>query len=271
MADPKAKEKDRALQSEASTAQQLRQAGQAGDEELPGSQPATGCIFEVDILLALPGLALEFSPSVGDFKVRKHTGSSICLLKLLSCCRVQVAQPGQAAAHMQPALSCRLHHWPVLSCLHQQCTQLCCSTSLRAASMTLTAAAYELAHLPEAAAAAAAGTQPGLTCTLQHAMEVLLASWMEELANLKRLWDMDEITSLITTDGDQLERPTPLADLMDTDDHRNLVAALQQALMHAFAEAEEFKQVQHLLDLHRSQHCSMRITAARARTVAVYL
>ena len=102
-------------------------------------------------------------------------------------------------------------------------------------------------------------------------MEVLLASWMEELANLKRLWDMDEITSLITTDGDQLERPTPLADLMDTDNHRNLVAALQQALMHAFAEAEEFKQVQHVLVLHRSQPCSMRTTAVRATTAAAYL
>ena len=106
---------------------------------------------------------------------------------------------------------------------------------------------------------------------LQHAMEVLLASWMEELANLKRLWDMDEITSLITTDGDQLERPTPLADLMDTDNHRNLVAALQQALMHAFAEAEEFKQVQHVVDLHRSQQCSTHITASKATTVAARL
>ena len=76
IADPGVKGKERALQSEASTAQQLGQAGQAGDGELPGSQPATSCIFEVDILLALPGLALEFSPSVGDFKVRTVQGAA---------------------------------------------------------------------------------------------------------------------------------------------------------------------------------------------------
>ena len=161
IADPSAKGSHRALQSEASTAQQLRQAEQVGDEELPGRQPVASCIFEVDILLALPGLALEFSPSVGDFKVRTSQGAADrCLVAgcmWLNLARLSTSCSPPTASLRMPSASVA---WAQLPAASAACTQLCCrGPSLQAASMTLTAAAYVLARLPEAAATA--GIQPG--------------------------------------------------------------------------------------------------------------
>jgi hypothetical protein len=78
---------------------------------------------------------------------------------------------------------------------------------------------------------------------MQRALEALLSDWMGVLSGLRRLWEADEVTSLITSPGEENPPHTPLAALIDAGDLRGLVAQLTQSWQAAFAQVEEFRQV----------------------------
>lgn len=78
---------------------------------------------------------------------------------------------------------------------------------------------------------------------MQRALEALLSDWVGVLSGLRRLWEADEVTSLITSPGEQNPPHTPLAVLADAGDFRGLVAQLTQSWQAAFAQVEDFKQV----------------------------
>ena len=78
---------------------------------------------------------------------------------------------------------------------------------------------------------------------MQRALEALLSDWMGVLSGLRRLWEADEVTSLITSAGEENPPHTPLAALIDVGDLRGLVAQLTQSWQAAFAQVEDFRQV----------------------------
>ena len=78
---------------------------------------------------------------------------------------------------------------------------------------------------------------------MQRALEALLSDWMGVLSGLRRLWEAAEVTSLITSPGEENPPHTPLAALIDAGDLRGLVAQLTQSWQAAFARVEDFRQV----------------------------
>lgn len=74
-------------------------------------------------------------------------------------------------------------------------------------------------------------------------MEALIAGWMETLAGLKRLWEVEDVTRVLVQEAVELEPPTPLADLIDGDDYRTQVQALLDSVAAAFSRADDFKEV----------------------------
>ena len=78
---------------------------------------------------------------------------------------------------------------------------------------------------------------------LQRALEALVSDWMGVLSGLRRLWEADEVTRLISTPGEANPPHTPLPALIDAGDFRSLVAQLQQSWQNAFAEVEDFRLV----------------------------
>ena len=78
---------------------------------------------------------------------------------------------------------------------------------------------------------------------MQKALEALLSDWMGMLAGLRRLWESKDVTSLITSPGEENPNHTPLPVLIDAGDFRGLVAQLTLSWQAAFAQVEEFRQV----------------------------
>lgn len=66
---------------------------------------------------------------------------------------------------------------------------------------------------------------------------------MGMLAGLRRLWESKDVTSLITSPGEENPHHTPLPVLIDAGDFRGLVAQLTLSWQAAFAQVEEFRQV----------------------------
>ncbi|DBB06681.1 TPA: hypothetical protein ACH3X1_012189 [Trebouxia sp. C0004] len=84
-----------------------------------------------------------------------------------------------------------------------------------------------------------------ITPSISHflrALEALLADWMSVLSGLRRLWEADEVTSLIASPGQENPPHTPLAALVDAGDLQGLVAQLTQSWQAAFAQVEDFRQ-----------------------------
>jgi hypothetical protein len=77
----------------------------------------------------------------------------------------------------------------------------------------------------------------------QAEVDRLVASWMESLGSVQRLWDVEAIAAALSGEGDDTRKPTPLADLIDGEGFRSLGDGLRNALQAAYKKAEDFKQV----------------------------
>jgi hypothetical protein len=78
---------------------------------------------------------------------------------------------------------------------------------------------------------------------MQAEVDRLVASWMESLGSVQRLWDVEAIAAALSGEGDDTRKPTPLADLIDGEGFRSLGEGLRNALQAAYRKAEDFKQV----------------------------
>ena len=78
---------------------------------------------------------------------------------------------------------------------------------------------------------------------MQRAWDALLSDWMELLSGCLRVWQADQLTSLLTSPGEDLPPHTPLVTLFEAGEYRSLVTLTQQSLAAAFAVTEDFRQV----------------------------
>ncbi|KAK9823491.1 hypothetical protein WJX72_003121 [[Myrmecia] bisecta] len=76
----------------------------------------------------------------------------------------------------------------------------------------------------------------------QACLEALLASWMGVLGSMERLWDDSAVREVVAEGGEEHEAVTPLADLIDGDDQRELVGKLRESLEDAFARCDKYKE-----------------------------
>ena len=79
----------------------------------------------------------------------------------------------------------------------------------------------------------------------QKAWDALLSDWMELLSGCLRVWEADQLTSLLKSPGEDIPPHTALVTMFEAGDYRNLVTATQQSLCDAFAFIEDFRQVKH--------------------------
>lgn len=82
-----------------------------------------------------------------------------------------------------------------------------------------------------------------VVCATQRAWDALLSDWMELLSGCLRVWQADQLTSLLTSPGEDLPAHTPLVTMFEAGEYRSLVTLTQQSLAAAFAVTEDFRQV----------------------------
>lgn len=66
---------------------------------------------------------------------------------------------------------------------------------------------------------------------------------MELLSGCLRVWEADELTSLLSSPGEEPAPHTALVTMFEAGDYRSLVTATQHVLSEAFALTEDFRQV----------------------------
>lgn len=66
---------------------------------------------------------------------------------------------------------------------------------------------------------------------------------MELLSGCLRVWEADQLTSLLSSPGEELAPHTALVTMFEAGDYRSLVTATQHVLSEAFALTEDFRQV----------------------------
>ena len=89
---------------------------------------------------------------------------------------------------------------------------------------------------------------------LQRALDALLTDWMGLLSGCLRVWEADQLTSLLRSPGEDVPPHTSLVTMFEAGDYRSLVTATQQTLSEAFAFTEDFRQVKNCHAHAESQH-----------------
>lgn len=90
---------------------------------------------------------------------------------------------------------------------------------------------------------------------MQRAWDALLSDWMELLSGCLRVWEADQLTSLLSSPGEELPPHTALVTMFEAGDYRTLVSATQHVLSDAFAVTEDFRKVLRLLNRRPSVEC----------------